>query len=53
MGRFPKFFICENLSLPDSIFVIHITYPKFMVELTDEKIIWLEEESNNFQKNIT
>lgn len=50
MGRFPKFFICENLSLPDSIFVIHITYPKFMVELTDEKIIWLEEESNNFQK---
>ena len=27
MGRFPKFFICENLSLPDSIFVIHITYP--------------------------
>lgn len=21
-----------------------------MVELTDEKIIWLEEESNNFQK---
>ena len=50
MSVMSKFYICENLTLPESTFVLHIFYPKFMIDLVDEKIIWLEEESNNFQK---
>lgn len=40
----PKFFICENLEIPESTFVMHIHYPKFMIDLIDEKIIWLEDD---------
>ena len=50
MCNFPKFFLCENLSLPNSTFVIHIDFPKFMIEFPDEKIIWLEDELDEFTK---
>lgn len=44
MSVMPKFYICENLTLPESTFVLHIFYPKFMIDLVDEKIIWLEDD---------
>lgn len=52
INNFPKFFICENLEFPNSTFVLHINYPKFMVDLYDEKIIWLEDEENNLNENL-
>lgn len=50
MLKFPKFFICENLILPESTFVIHINYPKFMIDLIDEKIIWIEDNLDEYTK---
>lgn len=50
MNNIPKFFLCENLLLPDSSFVIHIKFPKFMIEFPDERIIWLEDELDEFTK---
>ena len=44
MSLIPKSYICENLTLPESTFVLHIFYPKFMIDLVDEKIIWLEDD---------
>lgn len=50
MPSLPKFFLAENLKFPESSFVIHVFYPRFMVDLMDEKIIWLEDDetSSNF-----
>lgn len=48
--NFPKFFLCNNLEIPNTFFVLHINYPKFLIEFPDEKIIWLENELDEFTR---
>ena len=39
----PKFLIGDNTQHPDTIFVIHTEFPRFIIDLTKDEIEWFEE----------
>ncbi|MDG1263543.1 MAG: hypothetical protein P8N57_03005 [Flavobacteriaceae bacterium] len=39
----PKFLIADNSTLEDEIFVLHMEYPRFLLNISNDDILWLEE----------
>lgn len=39
----PKFVLADNTDFPDDIFIIHLDYPRFIINLKDDEIEFLEE----------
>lgn len=39
----PKFLIADSSELEDVIFVIHTAYPRFLINVTNDEIHWMEE----------
>lgn len=39
----PKFILGDNTDLPNAIFVIHTEFPRFIINLENDDIEWLEE----------
>jgi len=40
---FPKFILGDNSNHPNAIYVIHTEFPRFIINLEDDNIEWLEE----------
>ena len=43
MASFPKFLLGENTDYPDAIFIIHTEFPRFILNLANDEVEWLEE----------
>ena len=43
MASFPKFLLGDNADYPDAIFIIHTEFPRFILNLADDEVEWLEE----------
>ncbi|HLW62751.1 MAG TPA: hypothetical protein VKY33_05055 [Flavobacterium sp.] len=43
MIQLPKFVLADNTDFPDNLFVIHLEYPRFIIDLETEDIEFLEE----------
>ena len=41
--NFPKFLLGDNTDYPDAIFVIHTEYPRFIINLENDDVEWLED----------
>ena len=39
----PKFLLGDNTVFPDDIFIIHLDYPRFIINLKDDEVEFLEE----------
>ena len=39
----PKFLIADSSALQDEIFVLHTEYPRFLLNVSNYDILWLEE----------
>ena len=39
----PKFLIADNSSLQNVIFIIHTEYPRFIMNVTNDEVYWLED----------
>ncbi|MCB9426240.1 MAG: hypothetical protein H6584_04340 [Flavobacteriales bacterium] len=39
----PKFLLGDNTDFPDDIFVIHLDYPRFIINLANDEVEILEE----------
>ncbi|MBF01400.1 MULTISPECIES: hypothetical protein [Flavobacterium] len=39
----PKFVLADNTDFPDDIFIIHLDYPRFIINLKDDEVEFLEE----------
>ncbi|MDI9310064.1 MAG: hypothetical protein QM535_07605 [Limnohabitans sp.] len=39
----PKFVLADNSDFPDDIFIIHLEYPRFLINLKDDSIEFIEE----------
>lgn len=39
----PKFLLADNTDFPDDIYVIHLDYPRFIINLKDDEVEFLEE----------
>jgi hypothetical protein len=39
----PKFLLADNTDFPDDIFIVHLDYPRFIINLKDDEVEMLEE----------
>ena len=39
----PKFVVADNTDYPDDVFVIHLEFPRFIINLENDEIQFLEE----------
>lgn len=39
----PKFLLADNTDLPEAIFVVHTEFPRFVINMVDDELEWLEE----------
>ena len=39
----PKFVIGDNTDYPNDIFIVHLEYPRFVINLLNDEVEWLEE----------
>lgn len=38
----PKFLVCDNTDYPEDIFILHIDFPRFIINLKDDEVELLE-----------
>lgn len=43
MSNFPKFILGDNTDMSDAMFVVHLEYPRFVLNLDNDEVEWLEE----------
>jgi hypothetical protein len=41
--EFPKFLLGDNTDYPEAIFVVHTEFPRFIINLQDDEVEWLED----------
>ena len=39
----PKFLLGDNTDCPEDIFIIHLDYPRFIINLKDDEVEFMEE----------
>ncbi|HSP12366.1 MAG TPA: hypothetical protein VLO29_07545 [Salegentibacter sp.] len=44
---FPKFLLGDNTDYPDAVFVVHTEFPRFIINLENDEVEWLEEFDTN------
>lgn len=49
----PKFILGDNTDFPESIFVIHTEYPRFIIDLKDDEVEWLEDFDKDDEKELS
>jgi len=49
---FPKFLLGDNTDYPDAIFVIHTEYPRFIINLENDDVEWLEDFDKNDENEL-
>lgn len=48
----PKFLLGDNTDFSDSVFVIHTEFPRFIINLVNDEVEWLEEFDEHDQKEL-
>ena len=48
----PKFILGDNTDYPNAIFVIHTEFPRFIINLEDDEVEWLEDFNQEDQREI-
>ncbi len=49
---FPKFLLGDNTDYPEAIFVIHTEFPRFIINLENDEVEWLEEFDKSEEKEL-
>lgn len=50
--KLPKFLLGDNTDHPEDIFIVHTEYPRFIINLVDDEIEWLEDLVNDQQSTL-
>ena len=50
--EFPKFLLGDNTDYPDAIFIIHTDFPRFIINLENDEVEWLEEFDKEDEKEL-
>ena len=48
----PKFLLGDNTDYPTAIFVVHTEYPRFVINLENDEVEWLEEFAQEDEKEL-
>ena len=49
----PKFLLGDNTDHPEAIFIIHTEYPRFIINLENDEVEWLEEFSREDESDLS
>ena len=49
---FPKFLLGDNTDYPDAIFIIHTEFPRFIINLENDEVEWLEDFDPSDEKEL-
>ncbi|MEW7292624.1 hypothetical protein [Aquimarina sp. 2304DJ70-9] len=49
---FPKFLLGDNTDYPEAIFVVHTEFPRFIINLENDEVEWLEEFDQHDEKEL-
>ena len=49
----PKYLIADNSKHPNSLFVVHTEYPRFILNISNDDIFWLEEFTKEDEKEVS
>ncbi len=49
---FPKFILGDNTDFPNAQFVIHTDFPRFILNLENDEVQWLEDFDQHDQKEL-
>lgn len=41
--KLPKFLLGDNTDYPSAIFIVHTEYPRFIINLENDEVEWLED----------
>jgi len=50
--EFPKFLLGDNTDYPMAIFIIHTEYPRFIINLENDEVEWLEDFTKDDEKEL-
>lgn len=50
--EFPKFLLGDNTDYPSAIFVVHTDYPRFIINLENDEVEWLEDFTSADEKEL-
>ena len=48
----PKYLLGDNTDIPDAIFIVHTEFPRFVIDLSNDEVEWLEEFDQHDQKEL-
>lgn len=48
----PKFLLGDNTDHPNSIFIVHTEYPRFIINLENDEVEWFEEFSKEDEQEL-
>tara|TARA_B100001173_G_scaffold64448_1_gene54373 strand:- start:136 stop:360 length:225 start_codon:yes stop_codon:yes gene_type:complete len=48
----PKFLLSSNSDLPEKLFIVHTEFPRFILNIINDEISWLEEFDENDIKEV-
>ncbi|MEP0132722.1 MAG: hypothetical protein ABJJ25_02695 [Eudoraea sp.] len=51
--QFPKFLLGDNTDYPTAIFIIHAEYPRFILNLENDEVEWLEDFTAEDEKELS
>ncbi|NKI32896.1 hypothetical protein [Croceivirga thetidis] len=49
----PKFLLGDNTDYPNGIYIVHTEYPRFVINLEDDEVEWLEEFSQEDEQELS
>ncbi|MFK7811803.1 MAG: hypothetical protein AB8B59_04865 [Maribacter sp.] len=50
--EFPKFLLGDNTDYPSAIFIVHTEYPRFIINLENDEVEWLEDFTKEDEKEL-
>lgn len=50
--EFPEFLLGDNTDYPEAVFVIHTAYPRFIINLENDEVEWLEDFDKSDEKEL-
>ncbi|KPM31747.1 Hypothetical protein I595_2242 [Croceitalea dokdonensis DOKDO 023] len=48
----PKFLLGDNTDYPNGIYIVHTEFPRFVINLENDEVEWLEEFSKEDEKEL-
>ncbi|MEN1784718.1 MAG: hypothetical protein AAGF77_06205 [Bacteroidota bacterium] len=48
----PKFLLGDNTDHPDGIYIVHTEFPRFIINLEDDMVTWMEEFSKEDEADL-